>query len=171
MGRYHNTLAQDIGPVDPESPGGVRVIHAGEVYEATGDVEEQILEMPGQEKVSDKEAEAIDAAKTPVEGDELGEQEKRRRAVAAALGGSQALGTSDPAAVSGAITTSEAVPQVPSEPPVEAPAEASGETQGDLSKLTVAELKDLADKRGVTVTRGDGKDSDPVKSDYVEALS
>ncbi len=40
----------------------------------------------------------------------------------------------------------------------------------ELEELTVADLEKLATKRGVTVTRGDGAEGDPLKSDYVDAL-
>lgn len=42
---------------------------------------------------------------------------------------------------------------------------------GDLDGLNKRELKEIADERGVTVTRTDGKDGDPRKEDYVAALS
>ena len=41
----------------------------------------------------------------------------------------------------------------------------------DLSALTLAELKALAEERGVTVERADGKPGAPTKADYVRALS
>lgn len=41
----------------------------------------------------------------------------------------------------------------------------------DLDSLTVEDLKARAEKQGVEVTRGDGKDGAPVKADYVKALS
>lgn len=50
---------------------------------------------------------------------------------------------------------------------VEAPAEAKDQ---DYSSMSKEELVALAEKRELTVTRGDGKDGDPVKPDYVAAL-
>lgn len=41
----------------------------------------------------------------------------------------------------------------------------------DLESMTVEELATLAEKRGVTVVRGDGSDGKPLKADYIEALS
>lgn len=57
MGLYRNTLPHDIGPVDPGSPGGVRVIHAGITYEAEGEVEAQVRAMAGQVELSAAESE------------------------------------------------------------------------------------------------------------------
>lgn len=40
----------------------------------------------------------------------------------------------------------------------------------DFSRMTKAELVDVAEDRGLTVFRGDGKDGDPTKEDYLHAL-
>lgn len=40
----------------------------------------------------------------------------------------------------------------------------------DLSSLTREELARLAGERGVPVVRADGKDGEPLKSDYLSAL-
>lgn len=45
------------------------------------------------------------------------------------------------------------------------------QTREDLEGMTKADLVALAEKEGITVLRGDGEDGDPVKADYVEALS
>lgn len=54
----------------------------------------------------------------------------------------------------------------------EHPTVPTGETpeSPDLSGLTKAQLVALAESRGVKVERGDGKDGDPVKADYLRAL-
>lgn len=44
-------------------------------------------------------------------------------------------------------------------------------TRDELEELTVEKLEKLASKRDLTVTRGDGDEGDPLKSDYVEALA
>lgn len=44
-------------------------------------------------------------------------------------------------------------------------------TAEDLGDLTVAELKERADAAELDVARGDGKDGDPLKADYIRALS
>jgi hypothetical protein len=44
-------------------------------------------------------------------------------------------------------------------------------TAAELSELSVAQLEKLADKRSVTVTRGDGEEGAPLKDDYVKALA
>lgn len=44
-------------------------------------------------------------------------------------------------------------------------------TAAELSELSVAQLEKLADKRSVTVTRGDGEEGAPLKEDYVKALT
>ncbi len=147
MGLYHNTLAHDIGPVDPDAPGGVRVIHSGAVYEATGDIEKQVAAINGQVKLTEAEAAEIASSRSPAEGDPVGEQELRRRGVIERFRASRSAGP-------GTITTAEAVAH-----------------PGDLSKLKVGELRKLAVERGVTVARGDGKDGDPVRSDYEKALA
>lgn len=41
----------------------------------------------------------------------------------------------------------------------------------DLSGLTKAQLAAMAERHGVEVTRADGEDGDPLKSDYLAALS
>lgn len=61
-------------------------------------------------------------------------------------------------------------------PPVERAVSAPPETRADttpsvdLSEKTRGELADLAAERGIEVTRADGKDTAPLKSDYVRAL-
>lgn len=53
----------------------------------------------------------------------------------------------------------------------------TGEPQGggtpasELEGMTKAELQEEAEKRGLTVTRGDGGDGEPRKEDYIKALS
>jgi hypothetical protein len=53
----------------------------------------------------------------------------------------------------------------------------TGESQGggtpasELEGKTKQELMDMAAERGLTVTRGDRQDGDPVKQDYIDALS
>jgi hypothetical protein len=44
-------------------------------------------------------------------------------------------------------------------------------TREDLDALTKDELETLAEKRELTVTRGDGTEGDPLKADYVDALA
>lgn len=44
-------------------------------------------------------------------------------------------------------------------------------TAAELEALTVADLADLATKRGATVLRGDGEEGEPLKADYVKALA
>ncbi len=44
-------------------------------------------------------------------------------------------------------------------------------TAAELNELTVAQLEKLATKRGVTVLRGDGDEGEPLKEDYVKALT
>jgi hypothetical protein len=51
------------------------------------------------------------------------------------------------------------------------PRTVSGMTAAELEKKNVADLENLAVELGVPVERGDGKDGDPVKADYVAALS
>jgi hypothetical protein len=41
----------------------------------------------------------------------------------------------------------------------------------DLEELSKEELVELATKRDMKVTRSDGKDGEPTKADYLEALS
>lgn len=41
----------------------------------------------------------------------------------------------------------------------------------ELEAMTKEDLVDLATDRGLTVTRGDGSDGEPLKADYVNALS
>jgi len=55
------------------------------------------------------------------------------------------------------------------EPVASKEAAAPGEAK-DWDSLTKAELEAEAEKRGLTVKRGDGEDGDPVKADYVKAL-
>jgi hypothetical protein len=40
----------------------------------------------------------------------------------------------------------------------------------DYSELNTDELRELAEKRNLQVERGDGKEGDPLKADYVAAL-
>ena len=40
----------------------------------------------------------------------------------------------------------------------------------ELSELSKEELVEIAEARGLEVTRGDGKDGDPLKEDYLRAL-
>ncbi len=47
----------------------------------------------------------------------------------------------------------------------------SGKTKGELEAMTVDSLDALAVDSGVPVTRGDGGEGDPLKADYVRALS
>lgn len=41
----------------------------------------------------------------------------------------------------------------------------------ELESMTKEELVGMAETRGLTVTRGDGEEGDPLKADYVEALA
>jgi hypothetical protein len=41
----------------------------------------------------------------------------------------------------------------------------------ELEGMTKEELQEEAEKRGLTVTRGDGGDGEPLKADYIKALS
>jgi hypothetical protein len=41
----------------------------------------------------------------------------------------------------------------------------------ELEGKTKAELVEMAEARGLTVTRGDGEEGEPVKQDYIDALS
>jgi hypothetical protein len=52
-----------------------------------------------------------------------------------------------------------------------APAAGEPTTDEELEGLTKDELKTLAEERGVTVTRADGEDGEPLKADYIAALS
>lgn len=45
------------------------------------------------------------------------------------------------------------------------------ETEVDLRTLRKIELVEMAEERGVEVTRADGEDGEPLKADYVRALS
>ena len=54
--------------------------------------------------------------------------------------------------------------------PAEAPADAQADAP-DYGAMEKADLVALADERGLDVTRADGKDGDPLVSDYVRALS
>lgn len=47
----------------------------------------------------------------------------------------------------------------------------SGKSKSQLEKMKVEDLKDLADETGLEVARGDGEEGDPLKADYVSALS
>jgi hypothetical protein len=47
----------------------------------------------------------------------------------------------------------------------------SGKTAEQLSEMTKPELVALAEEKGITVTRADGKDSEPLVEDYERALS
>lgn len=51
-----------------------------------------------------------------------------------------------------------------------APANA-GPGRDELEKLTKADLEQMATDRGLTVTRSDGKEGDPTKQDYIDALA
>jgi hypothetical protein len=46
-----------------------------------------------------------------------------------------------------------------------------GTPPSELEDMTKEELQEEAAKRGLTVTRGDGGDGEPLKADYVKALS
>lgn len=50
-------------------------------------------------------------------------------------------------------------------------AKAAPTSREELSKLTRDELVDLAEKRGVTVTRADGEEGEPLVDDYIAALA
>lgn len=54
MATYRNTLSHRIGPVTED--GEILKIRAGETYEATGELEEQVKAMPGQEPVKQKQS-------------------------------------------------------------------------------------------------------------------
>lgn len=51
------------------------------------------------------------------------------------------------------------------------PPENKALTGADLSDKSKDELEQMAANRGLTVERGDGKDGEPLKADYVRALS
>lgn len=47
----------------------------------------------------------------------------------------------------------------------------SGKTREQLEELDRGKLEKLAERHGLTVTRGDGQDGAPLKGDFVDALS
>lgn len=47
----------------------------------------------------------------------------------------------------------------------------SGMSRTELQGMTVEELTEAAGDAGIDVVRGDGKEGDPLKADYIEALS
>ena len=48
--------------------------------------------------------------------------------------------------------------------------EVGGRERTELAELSKDELVEIAEARGLEVTRGDGKDGDPLKDDYLRAL-
>lgn len=47
----------------------------------------------------------------------------------------------------------------------------SGKSEKELQSMKVDDLQALADESGIEVVRGDGEDGEPLKADYVRALS
>lgn len=57
------------------------------------------------------------------------------------------------------------------EPPTGNIRTVSGKTAAELDAMSKAELVELAESKAITVARADGEEGDPLKGDYVKALS
>lgn len=87
---------------------------------------------------------------------------------AAAKNAARARTFSSPPNTGGVKTGEEAAPAGPNDATVRT---VSGKTKAQLESMKVDELDALAVEVGVPVERGDGQEGDPLKADYVKALS
>lgn len=148
---------------------------------------------PGQEDALNKAANEQQIeylkAKGAIEGDWKPEGKPlapHRSRLSQALGLPQGEASKEPYRVGGATVaprtgpvqpagvTDDGKPQggVSSAPSRGASGSGSGDSEDErLKGMSVADLRKEADKRKITVTRGDGKQGDPVKADYLKALS